>query len=77
MNSFTCSFNLVFIYLLIKEALKNKKRIDDIGDFYEISVSIDFSLLVILFRVREISLLIRKLLIQFIISFKIFFRLRL
>ncbi len=57
--------------------LKNKKRIDDIEDLYKILVSIDFSLLIILSKVREISLLIRKLLIQFIISFEIFFYLRL
>ena len=76
-NSFTYSFNLIFAHLLIKEALKNRKRIDDIEDLYKISVSADSSLLVILFRVREVSLLVRKLLIQFTISFEIFFCLRL
>ncbi len=63
MNPSTCSFNLIFAYLLIKGALKNRKRIDNIKDLYKIFVSIGFSLLVILSKVREISLLIRKLLI--------------
>ena len=76
-NSFTYSFNLIFAYLLIKRALKNRKRIDDIEDSCEIFFSVDFSLLVILFRVREVSLLVRKLLVQFTISFEIPFCLRL
>ncbi len=37
MNPSTCSFNLIFVYLLIKGALKNRKRIDDIEDLYKIS----------------------------------------
>ena len=76
-NPSTCSFNLTSAHLSIKEALKNRKRIDDIEDPYEIPVSVGFSLLVILSRVREVSLSVRKLLIQFIISFEIPFCLRL
>ncbi len=63
MNSFTYNFNLIFIYLLIKKALKNKKKINDIKDFYKIFVFINFNLFIILFKIREISLLIRKLFI--------------
>ena len=76
-NSSTCSFNLAFAHLSIKGALKNRKRIGDIGDPCGIPVSAGSSLLVILSRVREVSLSVRKLLVQFTISFGIPFCLRL